>query len=422
MIKRSFVTFLFLLAFTIFATSCGGALEDPVIIWTNKSEIVSYVELFNLTTKGSRAVVVFKENPADAFPPMRDEDTPDIIIGPWLKNAETRSNFVPLDYFFDDQLISRTQFYPQLLQYGNIGGQHYLLPVSFNLSAMVLSQKNSSAISENYILSPDQIMNTSADFNVTEGGVYSSMGFAPSWTPEFLYEVATLNNVNFLEQRRSLGSFTWNETNLNATIDYFKEWTSTNNTSTIAETEYQFKYLFNPTLKNIADNNSLFAFITSDELFVSSSERLDEIYFRWIEKDGKISVQDDMITMGLYKHSKNLSSAEHFISWFMNEESQETLLNWSNSLNFNTNTFGVTGGFSSIRSVNERVFPVLYPVLWGNLPPQELLTPPNRLPSNWDSIKQVILLPYLLDAINTEASEPIQTIQERLSDWYRFSQ
>ncbi len=422
MIKRYLKLFCAIFILVLSTISCSGEFHDPIIIWTNKSEIVTYAELFNLTTDKTQVVVVYKENPAGAFPPTASEDVPDIIIGPWLKNADTQSNFMPLDYFFDDQLISKTQFYPQLLYFGNISSQQYLLPVSFNLSTIVFSQKNSNTILENFMLSPEQIMELGGAFNVVEDEVHTSMGFAPSWTPDFLYEVAKLNKSNFSEQKRNASSFSWDAEKLQESIDFLQNWTITKNSSTMAENEYQFKYLYNPTLKNISDNNSLFAFMQSNVLFTSSPERLEGIYFRWIHKDNKIFVHDDMLSMGIYKHTENLAAAEQFVIWFMNERNQETILNWYDSLNLYTDTFGLAGGFSSIRSVNERVYPVLYPILWGNLPPQDALSAPNRLPSNWGEIKEAIIVPYLLDAVDTDRQEELPTIQERLSDWYRFEQ
>ncbi len=420
MTKR--VVFLVLVILGFFATSCSEKFQDPIIIWTNKSEIVAYVELFNLTSEGARAVVVYKENPAESFPPTRDEDIPDIIIGSLLKNSSTQQNFLPIDYFFDDQLINTTQFYPQLLQYGKIGSQQYLLPISFNLSTIIFSQENGSVIPENNMLSSSQIKEIAASFNTIDEEIYTSMGFAPSWTPDFIYEIAKLNNANFMENKRDSDSFIWDDKKTAETVSFFKDWTTSTNTSTLAETEYQFKYLSNPTLKNVTDNNSLFAFMPSDELFITPTEKLEGIYFRWVHKDNKIAIHDDMLSMGIYKHTKNLADAEQFIIWFMNEENQHTILNWYDSMNLYTNTFGIAGGFSSIRSVNERTFPVLYPMLWGNLPSAESLTAPNRLPANWSDIKDAIIIPYLLDATNTDTTQTVQTIEERLSEWYRFSQ
>ena len=103
----------------------------------------------------------------------------------------------------------------------------------------------------------------------------------------------------------------------------------------------------------------------------------------------------------MYKYAKNSAAAELFIIWFMNAANQKAMLEWRASLNLYTRTFGISGGFSSIHSVNERVFPIFYPELLGNLPPAEYLSVPNILPTNWNQIKANVILPYLLAETNT---------------------
>ncbi len=419
-LKRVFLGLSLVLIFSLFAIGCSIQTKEPVIIWTNKSEFVAYAELFNLSSDDANAVIVYKENPAQAFPPTQDEAMPDIIIGSRLKNSDTRSNYLPIDYLFDDQLISKTQFYQPLLHYGNIGNQQYLLPVNFNLSTVVFSQENSPLIPESYSLSINQIRDIAGDFNTVDDEVYTSMGFAPSWSVNFLYQVSKLYDVNFAENKNDVNSFLWNNDKLIESIDYFKNWTTEKNTSTSHESEYQFKYLYNPTLINVQDNNSLFAYMPSNQLFETPSEKLEGIQYRWIHKDDQYFVHDNMISMGLYKDSKNLAAAEQFIIWFMNEENQNTLLNWHENLNLYTQSFGIAGGFSSIRSVNERLLPLLYPILWGNIPTGENLVTPGNLPTNWDNIKQNVLYPYLEDAVNTDNSNELKSIEELLIDWYRF--
>ena len=91
--------FLALIGFLCF--SCNSPYEDPIIIWTNRSEFASYVELFNASQDDCKAIVVYKENPSESFPIAKDETPPDIVIGPWLKNETVRKNFISLDYLFD---------------------------------------------------------------------------------------------------------------------------------------------------------------------------------------------------------------------------------------------------------------------------------------------------------------------------------
>lgn len=398
----------------------NGAYENPVVLWTNQSEFVTYAELFNASSEKVKVLVVYKENPLESLPPAKDEQLPDIIVGPWLKNRRLRANFLPLDYLFDDQLLKRAIFYPQLLKPGNVNGKQYLLPVSFNLGALIFSTDYADLIPDNYLLSPDQIRDAGAKLNKQNAkGVYTSMGFAPRWIPEFLYQTAKLNGADFSESSKQRSSFGWNQSALDKTVEYLRAWTSGINTSTPAEDDYQFKYLYNPHIKWVTEKHCLFAYITSDTLFCTAPEKLQDVDFRWIRKDEKLPVEDDMVSMGMYKYAKNSAAAELFIIWFMNAANQKAMLEWRASLNLYTRTFGISGGFSSIHSVNERVFPIFYPELLGNLPPAEYLSVPNILPTNWNQIKANVILPYLLAETNTNNPVHGKTIDQLTTEWRR---
>ncbi|WP_191015451.1 hypothetical protein [Treponema zioleckii] len=92
MLKKIFFGLLASVLFASTFTSCNSQTK-PVVIWTDRAEVVSYLELFNLTNEKTKAVIAYKESLADAFPPTKDEAIPDIIIGSWLKNSRLEKNF-----------------------------------------------------------------------------------------------------------------------------------------------------------------------------------------------------------------------------------------------------------------------------------------------------------------------------------------
>lgn len=397
-----------------FFTSCTKTYKEPLIIWTNKSEFVSYAELFNASQDSCKVIVVYKENPAESFPVAKDEKEPDIVIGPWLKNEEVRKYFSPLDYLFNDLQLSRSIFYTQLLQIGNIDEKQYLLPVSFNLPAIIFSNKNQDLISDNYVLSLDEIRDIGATYNVkNESNIFTSMGFAPQWNSTFPYTVAKLKGTNFKE---STDFFTWNENRLNLTINYMRDWTSTVNDTTAAEGDFAFKYLYTPFYKLVSSNKCLFAYTSSNILFNLPAEKIQDIEYRWLHENYSIPIEDQIISLGLYKKSKNTDAAEMFILWLMKESSQKDILERQKKMNLNTATFGIADGFSSIKSVNERVFPIFYPIILRNLPVAEYLHCPNILPAHWETIKEKVIIPYLLSEIDT-SKEPENNLRERFTEW-----
>ena len=417
---KTSILFTFVCLLLLFVSCTEKKHIEPIIIWTNKSELVGFAELFNASSENAKAVIIYKENPAASFNSVTKDEIPDIVIGSWLNSSETANNFLPITYLFEDQLISESQFYPQLLKHGQIRDQQYLLPVSFNIPAIIYSITNEQYVTENTLITTEEIKTAAATFNKTEKEHYVAMGYAPSWEPEFMYEVAKLNGADFLQPTDKDSLFSWEEGNLQNTVGYFIDWTKEHNSTTESESTYKYKYLSNPVLNNVSSNRMLFTYMPSNELFVYPEERLETVRFKWLHKNNQLLIQDEMLSMGLYKHSKNVANAEEFIIWFMNPDNQEDMLQWTNSVNLYTKPFGIAGGFSSIRSVNERYFPVEYPQLWGNLPLQENLVVPNELPEYWQTIKEQVLLPYLQEASVTPSEIEIESVQSRVNKVYRY--
>lgn len=395
--------------------SCTNNAKDPVVIWTDRQEFASYAELFNVVQEDMKVVVVYKENPVTSLPPAKDELPPDLVIGSWLKNDTTIKQFRPLNYLFSKHKIDPFVFYPQLLEYGKVQNKQYLLPVSFNLPAMIFATKNSQLVTESHLLTPDQIRDMAAQFNKkNKSNIHTAMGYAPSWSSEFLYIVSQLRGVNF---RGANGTLEWNQEQLESTIDYFHHWTQTVNTSIQEEQDFSFKYLYTPEARHVLSDSCLFAYLPSDNLFSTPQNLLQEIGFRWIHQDNMIPVKDDMVFMGICKKSRNEDGAEAFISWFMTEATQHQLLERSSIMDLNVNPFGIAGGFSAIQSVTEQVFPLYYKTLLDNLPAAQYITPPTALLPRWESLKSRVIVPWLSQAVAVDDINSTTSLNQLLSTW-----
>lgn len=410
-VRRGLVSALLLLTLL----SCSSRTKEPVIIWTNRPEFASYAELFNVTQESAKVVVVYKEAPVTSLPPARDELPPDVVVGSWLKNDATIRQFRPLGNLFTELQINPAIFYPQLLEYGSMQDRQYLLPVSFNLPAIIFAAKNSQLIAENHLLTSDQIRDMAALFNKkNDSNIHTAMGFAPSWSPEFLYIVAQLRGVNFRGADETLG---WSQEQLEMTMDYFHHWTATVNDSVQEEQDFSFKYLYTPAARQVLSGSCLFAYTSSNQLFQTPQNLLQEIGFRWIHQDNKIPVEDDMVFMGIHKKSRNTAGAEAFISWFMREDTQHRLLERATTMNLNVNSFGIAGGFSAIQSVTERVFPLYYKTLLDNLPAAQHISPPTSLLPQWESLKAKVIIPWLSEAAAVEDISSIASLNQLLDTW-----
>lgn len=389
-----------LFSLTVLFSSCNEKTQTRIVIWTSCAEFAQYTELFNITHPGSNAVIVYKENPAQELPPAKDELPPDIVIGSWLRTDKTSKQFKSLDYLFDRQTISSSMFYEQLLDAGKNRNTQYLLPVSFNLPAVIFANSNSSLITENYTLSLDKIKSIGFAYNEqNKKGTFSKIGFIPSASSEFLYLTTKLYGVDFREEK---GQIVWSDLRLRNAVNYVRDWINSNNGSVQEEQDFAYKYLFMPEYRQVTSNRTLLAYTTSDQLFgIMKTQELD-VDYRWISGDNFIPIEDSFLMMGIYNKARNEQGATEFLSWFFNSQNQEAMLERKLEMNLNNEMFGIADGFSSLRDVTEHILPIYYNQLLTNLPPAGMLKVPQKLPARWDSYKSVVVEPYLNDVITSD--------------------
>ena len=418
--KTAFFKIFSIFTLSFFLFSCKFQQQEQkkrVVIWTSCSEFVQYIELFNKTHKENNAILVYKENPALSIPPARDETPPDIIIGSWLRNDAPYKYCKPLDYIFYNKILSSDLFYKQLFEAGQKNNLQFLLPVSFNLPTIVFSQENKNLVPDNYTLTFEQIRKTGAEFNTkNDKGVFTKIGFTPLSNNDFLYLSTKIFDVNFREEN---GKIIWNSEKLQETTDKLKDWIFTENESAQTEQDFAFKYLFMPYYRQVISDRTLYAYTTSDQLFKTIKNQDFGIDYRWVVQNKKIPIEDSMIMLGIYKECRNQTGATEFISWFFNVDNQQKILERKEKLNLDTELFGISGGFSSIRDVTEHILPVFYTHLLTNLPPSQMLSVPQKLPARWDSYKSLVIEPYLRSVITAQPEETVMSIEDLESEWRR---
>lgn len=419
MLEKSFkpLKILLLLAAVLSVFTLGGCKKKPekrLVIWTNNSDFAPFIELYNKNHR-QKAVLVYKENIADNLPPEPSELQPDIIVGALLKNSKVKKNFIALDFLFNRKYLSSNDFYTTLLKYGTIGHHQYLLPVNFNIPAMIFSTENKNLIENNYTISLEELKESGAAFNKkNKKGNYTAIGFAPQSNTNFIYTTAQLLGANFREDKNN--SFTFNKNAVDETIGYLKEWISTENTSPQVESDFVYKYLSETPDKQVTSGRTLFSFVTSDRLFSMSAAQLSKLDFRWLNHNGFIPVEDSMISMGISKNTKKTLLASEFISWFFTTETQHIFIERKIKTNLDTTQFGIAGGFSSLKDVNEHILPVYYPAMLTNIPQAGTFSVSDKKPTTWNKIKHRVVIPYLSDAVQAEDGKNIPTMEARYSD------
>ncbi|MDP3178513.1 MAG: hypothetical protein Q8M76_11475, partial [Spirochaetaceae bacterium] len=115
--------------------SCGASDKGSAELWTDVPELALAVELFNASQPKHIVQIAWKADLSEAV--KEAAKPPTLAIGRYLKSQGVRDRFQSLDYLFDELVVNQSAFYPGLLSLGMLEGRQLLLPVSFNLPAVI---------------------------------------------------------------------------------------------------------------------------------------------------------------------------------------------------------------------------------------------------------------------------------------------
>ena len=406
-----------------FFFSCEMRETRAAVLWTDRPEFVFYAEQFNASQDRYRVEVHYLESPAQKLTelPARASgaggESPDMVAASWIKGSSTRAMFRTLDNLFSKDSGTWGFFYPRLLSLGKINNRQYLLPVSFNIPAMVFNSEYSDAMSNSFTISMEEIKELGMAYNIEANGGYTRMGFSPAWNDEFIFISATLFNVGF----REASPIDWDPAVLEQAMIWIQNWIYEANTSFQAHDDFVFRYCYDPPAKLISSGRILFNFMNSHELFILAEEYRMNLDFRWISENDSIPLDEDAVYFGIHRRAKSGKAAQAFARWFFNTDTQRLLLENSSSKRILETSFGISGGFSAMRTVTEQIFPLYYPSLLGRMPPESFLIPHDILPHDWMAIKERVILPYLGERIRHTSADEIRSLERRISDWNRLN-
>ena len=404
--------------FFLIVILCSCDIDNTAIIWTDRPEFALYGEFFNTVQNQYKVSVRYVDSPgAELFSAAGKNNIPDIVVASWLKSSSMGTTFKSLNNLFGAKSLSRNIFYPRLLAIGRVDRTQYLLPVSFNIPALVFSRDRENEISNQFTIDFDEIKKLSEPFNMQSRGAFTRMGFSPIWNDNFLFTAAILTGASF----RDASPLEWDAAALESSMVFINNWTNNINTGIQADDDFTYKYFIEPPERLIQSGRILFTYMESSDLFRLSDESKNHLDFRWIMEQERIPVTEDSVYLGIPKRAKSGQAARAFIQWFFRVESQRRLLEYSKTYRINENTFGICGGFSALSPVTEQVYPLFYPELLGRMPPSEYFTLPDILPGSWVSIKERVILPYLHERVRSESAADIYPLERRLTDWMRVN-
>ena len=409
----NYICTMLLMFFGFILSSCGDKPERAVL-WTDRPEFAFYAEFFNASQSLYKVEVLYYESPAQRL--TETNEYPDIVASGWLGSASTRALFRPLDNLLKEGL-DVSSFYSRLLSLGSIDGKQYLLPVSFNIPAMVFSRDLIQPLSNPFIIEMEEIKELSAAYNISANNIYTRMGFSVSSNDDFLYIAANLFGASF----REASPLAWNSNALENAITWIQTWISEANTSIQMEDDFAYKYFYDPPDRLVTSGRVLFIYMDSSGFFTLPEEKQSNLDFRWLAVNEMIPLHELSIYYGIHRRTKSVKAAEAFTLWFFSEDTQRLLLEEGKHRRLNETLFGIGGGFSAMRTVTEQVFPLFYHGLLGRMPPENYLSPGNILPRNWMSLKERAILPYLRELVRYPDRDEIRSLERRITEWSRLN-
>jgi len=405
-------------------TACSLFEAKPAVLWTDTPEMLIAVEMFNASQNRHLIEVHYVGELAEtlASPPMKADQRPSLIIGKGIRTASLNSYFESMEYLFGELVLPKSAFYPGLLEGGIENGRQTLVPVSFNLM-LVLSGKGAARQADasepqmpaekTATITMEEIQRRAILFNGDAKVPTERMAFSPRWPDkDFLFQWIQLGGASFAERgpknekKNASGEIlplTWNSPGLESAVSSLRGYVRTVNGSVAAEDAFAFKYLFAPGYRNVETGKILFAAMNSADYFTLSPMTRSKYDYRYFSEKGKLALSEGIKYAGIPRRAPNKESAEQFLHWFFNAEHQKAILEKSRTIRLSESAFGIAGGFSSLQSVTESLFPSYYVDLLGQVPPKALVAPPMIMPPAWDKIKVDVIMPWL-DATAGEAS------------------
>ncbi|MGO8693633.1 MAG: hypothetical protein ACLQMF_08190 [Rectinemataceae bacterium] len=398
--------------------SCSIIDTKSAKIWTDIPEIALCAELFNDSQKRFLIEVQWK---ADLVSALSQASTPPALaIGRFLKSQAIRDRFLSLDYLFGELIVNQSAFYPELLDLGHVEGRQILLPVSFDLPTIVFP-RGTPGIKNDFTLGLSDLAGPAKAYNQRDGADYVRMGFSPRWDGDFLTLEVSAAGAAFCEGK----PLTWNDRGLRDAIADVRAWTAGVNGSSSLEDDFQFKYLYTPAYQYVSAGRSLFAYIDSGSFFLIPEEKRSTLDYRWFAHKGSVPISEQMVFAGLVRSGRGRSAAEAFIKWFFTEKAQHDILESERRARALESSFGIAEGFSTLRSVNERVFPLFYPALVGHLPPANSMSAPQELPSEWPRLERSVIAPWLIQVSgrpeDSPSSDPGRELSAKMVDYIKRS-
>lgn len=395
---RHFRLCIFILILLIpFLAGCPFDKKDQrIVLWTDRPEFAAYAQAFNSSQKDYVVEVVYKKSPAEALKGKKIGRW-DVAIGPFLNAVSLNDTFMALDPLLSEGTVSRTRFYQNALEKGKVNGHQMLLPLSFNVPAFVFQSGRIKQEFDSFALNSESFSAICLDFNNAKSR-HPKSAFSPMWNPEslFFFSVLSPGLCSRFETGSEMG-----QQEVKAGVVRIRQMIETIDGGIKAEREFRDKYLYKNPLELLDSSHIFFWFSDVGSFYTLPGERRRDLDFRYyLNNDEKVAVCEDMLWLGIPKKGGNTMGAVAFIKWLMNPEVQQDLILKAREMDIRS--FGLAGGFSAVKAVNEDALPQIYPFITTFIPREDYLAFPDPCPADWYAVKNGKIIPYLVQECSAE--------------------
>ena len=402
---RSFAV-LSLLALT---TGCALLSGNVGVLWTNRPEFTTYAELFNASQSRYKLEVVYKADPVLSL--ANTTKVPDLVVGLQEDSIPIIGRFVSLDQILNRGGVNPSLFYRDLLRTGRYEGRQLLLPVSFDLPALLSEDSKAAPPVGGTTVTLDQVRQRALVFDKNNTDAFRVLAFSPRWSGDFLYLAAQMMGADF--RQGSHGDLSWDDQKLADSVNYLRDWIANVDGGSKNDLDFTEKYLYDPVDKLLSSGRIAYYYMSLSSFYDLPADKRKAIRLQWAAQNGRIPVLDNLLYAGVPRWARNRAAAFAFLEWFYRPETQRRLLEASRDEHLKV--FGIANGLSPLPQVNEHDVPRYYPSLIARIPPADSLAFPKPLPADWQGIKADVLVPWLDHEILSPTTD--QRLQERLKAW-----
>jgi len=410
--RASFVVLLrSLVVLTLLALTAGCSLlsGNVGVLWTNRPEFTTYAELFNASQSRYKLEVVYKADPVLSL--ANATKVPDLVVGLREDSIPIIGRFVSLDQILNRGEVNPSLFYRDLLRTGRYEGRQLLLPVSFDLPALLSEDSTAAPPVGAMTVTLDQVKQRALVFDKNTTDAFRVLAFSPRWSGDFLYLAAQMMGADFRQD--SHGDLAWDDQKLSNSVSYLRDWIDNVDGGNESDLEFGEKYLYDPVDKLLSSGRVAFYYMSLSGFYDLSADKRKTIRLQWVAQNGRVPVLDTLLFAGVPRWARNRAAAFAFLQWFYRPVTQRRLLEASRDEHLKV--FGIANGLSALPQVNEHDFPQSYPFLISRIPQVDSLAFPKPLPADWEGIKSDVLVPWLNHEILSPATD--QPLRERLKAW-----